>query len=603
MNQSLIKKLKQLLILSSLFILSSYLCLLIFPLIQLKYLNPNNFNGILALKHFNPLNNYLRYLFYITAMPTLFFFLKKLLQEKKYLWLRIIFIIVLSWSLFLSTTQIYLHKNNNLDPFHDSEQLGVGSAVYFFNKIPYKDMFFLHGAFSDPGISTIAFKLFGPSIGSFYLTESLLKLLGFILLIILASLLLRDHWLFYSASILLYGSLFEKGLWRELVTFLYLMIVVLVIKKVIKAFLGFFLLGFLAFACLYYSADRGFYLVVLSLVFWLIFALFKEDKFSQLKTLGAINKQLVKNIPNLLMLLMGFLAANLVGLVLFHKEGLMAFYQETFVHLPAMKPFLDEYIYPAFSMQSFSPHWWPIFLMSLYIIFLVNQILYAKKTLKADFILPLFFTLTSLIFFRSALGRSDIWHIAYILHHLFLAGFVILDYFLAKNRQAIATRLLVYCLTLLFFFNPFFYSKRIINLPNASLADIRIFFSLPKISDNYWLNYESEMVRDYLLANTTKKDKIFVFDNTAVYYYLAQRDNPTRYYTAWFGIGDKYQQEIRTDLQKNPPKYILYCDNLCDKIDGLTNADKLPLVYQWILKNYHLEKIIGSVQIYRQKTL
>ena len=601
MNKKELKNIGYFLKLVLLFCLSSYICLLIFPLIKLKYTNPNNFIGFLSQRQFSPLNNSLRYIFYIFAMPALFIWFKKMLDAKKYLWLRYIFIGTFIFSFFLSTATIYLQKYSSIDMFHDSEQLGVGSAVYFFNKVPFKDMFFLHGAFSDPLIASLSFKLFGPAIGSFYLLYSLLNLTTFVLLIFLAFILIKDEFIFYASIIFFYGSLFLLTLWRDLISFIYLIVAVLVVKKIIKDFIGFFILSFLAFSALYYSADKGYYLVILNIFFWIIYSLLKTNKFHQFKKVGQIVKELQKNIRNFIAIILGTITANLFGILIFGNTGLIAFYKETFLHLPMMKSFLDEYIYPPFSLSKLFPNWWPIIFVCLFIIFVLYYFSYRKKEIDSSFILPLFFTITSIIFFRNALGRSDTWHILYVVQYLFLAGFIILDFLLIKKTTF--KKYSIYLVILIIFLTPFFNIERVTNIPSVALSDIKIFFSMSRLEDNYWLNYEERLVRDYILANTTKSDKIFIFSNEAVYYYLTQRDNPTRYYTIWFAIGDKYQKEVVTDLEKDRPKYVLYCDNLCNRIDELSNVEKLPLINDWILKNYQLDKRIGSAEIYRQKTV
>lgn len=599
MNKKELKNIIYFIKLLLLFCLSSYICLLIFPLIKIKYSNPNNFIGVLSKLEFNPLNNTLGYIFYILATPSLFLFFKKILDSKKYLWLRYIFIFALIFSFFLSLTTFHLQQNNNLQMYHDGEQLGVGSAVYFFNKTPYKDMFFWHGAFSDPLEASIAFKIFRPSIGSFYLLKLLLMLVSFALFFIMLTILIKDQFIFYVASIFFYGSLFHYTLSRDLTTYIYLLVAILVLRKIIKEYIGFFILSFIAFFTFYYTVDRGYYLSIINIAFFIIFSLLKTNQFYQFKNISQIIKQLQNNAVNFIAIISGTIAANMLGILFFGSIGFLYFFRVTFFHLPLIKSFVDERPYPLFSSSTLFPNWLPIILICSFLSFVIYYIKYRKKEVNIYFVLPILFTLFSVLFFRSALGRSDdITHILYVVHYIFLTGFIILDYLLIKKMGAIK-KMVIYFTSVILFLIPFFNFNRIINLSEINLSNIKIFFALPTIDDNYWLNSEKREVKEYILSHTLKSDKIFVFTNASAYYYLFNRDNPTRYYTIQFAIGDKFQKEAIIDLENNKPKYIIYKDGDWGNAPyNISNSEKLPLIDKWITSNYELDKKIYSTEIY-----
>ena len=378
-NKKIIKDLGYFLKLVFLFCLSSYICLLIFPLIKLKFSNPNNFIGVLSFEKYNPLNNSLRYVFYIIAMPTLFFIFKKLLDTKKYLYLRYIFIGTLVFSFFIMLSTLYLVRYSNIDMFHDSEQLGVGSAVYFFNKIPYKDMFFLHGAFSDPLIASISFKLFGPAIGSYYLFNSLLVIFSFFVFYLLLSKLIDSEFLFYIAGLFFFSALYTPAISRDLTTFIYVLILISLVKNKINEKLGLTFLSFIAFATFYYTADRGYYLFTANIFFVIIDAVFKFYLCNKKQSFSI----LLKNIFNkLIWVASGTVIAVMLGVLVFGIQGTNIFFKDNFIYMPMMKSFLDEYKYPLFSATTLHPNWLLIIMISAGIAFIFYSLIYRKKQIN-----------------------------------------------------------------------------------------------------------------------------------------------------------------------------------------------------------------------------
>lgn len=589
---------KNILLNFSVFLLSLYTGLLLLPLIKLNYSNPYEIVGLLSASEYNPNNNFLKYIFMLAFVPLLFFLIKSLIHQKKLILVRIIFISIICLFFFISNTSIYLTKAHNIDMFHDGEQLGVGSALYLFNKEPYKDTFFLHGAFTDPVIAFISFKIFGYSVGSFYLLLSLLNLFTILLLMFLLIITLKNEVMFYMSAVFFWGSLYTGVIYRDLTSFLFIILVYFIEKRKIKQNFGILLTSFLSFITFYISMDRGYYLFVAnSFLFFLILLSFFIKKTQLLKTLPKkIFFTLKKNIELIMSYILGNSTAIIFGLIFLGWSGFKNFLLITFVQINKMKPFLDERIYPEFNLSSLFPFWIPIIITIIMIICLI----YFIKLNKKNYIFLSILVLMSIIYFRNALGRSDLHHVLYISHFIFLSAFVLIDFFI--KQKLVFIQKLAFVFAFLLFFTGFFNKNKIIDIPNYHRSDIKIFFKLYTLNDDFWLNQEQIDVSSFIKNNTTQEDYVFVFTNEAAYYYLFSRKSPTRFYTIWFAAANFFQKEAVNDLEKNKPKYIIYRSNYwSNNIDFISNKEKLKKIDAWILDKYQLFTTINSTEIYALK--
>lgn len=585
-----------------LFLLSFYTAALFFPLLHLKYTNPENIAGPIATASYNPNNNTLRFLFVIILTPLLYLFLNRVIAQQKWRYARYLVILIATASTFFAQTQLYFARFTNIDMFHDGEQLGVGSAIALFNKKPFTDIFFLHGAFTDPYIAVASFKLFGYSISSFYLLNSLLIILTVFLFYLLLHILIRNNLLFFIASVFFYGalSLLSFFLGREIAPFVFILLLYGITKARIPTRIGFFLVGFLGFVTFYIAVDRGLYLFITGLLFTTLYCLF-DSKFFLTPVKQSV-PLLVRRWNYIAAWLLGTAAAILSGILLFGQRGFADFLHMTFIQIPKMSPLMFDYIYPKFTLDTLFPFWWPIIIITVLLIFVIKHFFKYRTVLDVDYLFVTILVIMAVIFYKSGLGRNELGHIAYIIHFSFLACFVVLDYLLAREALTF-NRLGLYGLSLLLFLTPFFNLKQVIQPPKYETFDVKIYFNLPTIEDNYWLTSEVEQVRDYIMQNTSKDDYVFDFTNQAAYYYLIQRQNPTNYYMVWFASPQTYQQQALAQLMAHKPKYIIYTSSYwSNAIDNIGNVHRVPLINKWILENYTEDKVIESTKILKLST-
>jgi len=276
--------------------------------ILLPYSNPLNVIGSLSLAQYNPSNDILRFVFFITAPSILLlfiFFFSTIKQKQLYIpnsiksqnsvhltfkknrsivLFFVIFSILIMFHYFPHSEDSRIYPNSNLlDTFHDGEILGPAVSLEA-DKIPYKDVVFLHGIIRDPLYGIMAFKLFGKSIASLKVMTVFLYLSGYISLTFFLILFFRgNHW-YYFLAFLIPASLMAIQLFFEIdslkfkipftpprdITVHFFLIVLIYLNyylnghqkniRYVKFIILTFFISFIPLTSFIYSVDRGYYL-------------------------------------------------------------------------------------------------------------------------------------------------------------------------------------------------------------------------------------------------------------------------------------------------------------------------------------------------------
>jgi hypothetical protein len=207
--------------------------------------------------------------------------------------------------------------------------------------------------------------------------------------------------------------------------------------------------------------------------------------------------------------------------------------------------------------------------------------------------------LTSVIFLRGGFGRPDFGHIAYSTPLLFVSVFYIAALTFKQYEKVAVQYLWPVALVVILLFWPVqtIPVSRITDFASMRPGHLTVFLKLPRMENKAWLPDGVQQITRYIQKNTAKNDPVFVFTQQPIYYYLADRPNPTRFYIPWFADPGELTQDMLHDLQKNPPKIILYSisnGSGWDSPDGATQAQRTPEVNTWILKNYPKQTRIGT---------
>jgi len=101
-----------------------------------------------------------------------------------------------------------------------------------------------------------------------------------------------------------------------------------------------------------------------------------------------------------------------------------------------------------------------------------------------------------------------------------------------------------------------------------------------------------EQVVKYLQENTAPSEPIFDFANQGVYYFLANRPNPTRFPQIYYALPEPLQKEVIADLEETKPKYVIF---------GVWNSNRLPLVTAYLQSHYTEDIQLGNVAIWKRR--
>jgi len=232
---------------------------------------------------------------------------------------------------------------------------------------------------------------------------------------------------------------------------------------------------------------------------------------------------------------------------------------------------------------------------------------------KAD--RALFLRMSLLIFgallFRSALGRSDNFHIMYSAQPAFLLAFLFIDG-AAGGLSAggilgkrIGETACLAALGLFLFMNispgtmssfktdAFNFSNKwkILDM-GYRIADLErggIFFEEKT-------TYSLLKLRKFLDAYTKKGDFVYFFPNEPAYYFLFDMKNPTRYAMSYFAVTSEQRQEIINDLRQKKPEYVVYSRNTW-RIDDIPEQTQVPELTAFISDSYQQFMDLGDILI------
>jgi len=133
---------------------------------------------------------------------------------------------------------------------------------------------------------------------------------------------------------------------------------------------------------------------------------------------------------------------------------------------------------------------------------------------------------------------------------------------------------------------------------NSSVVQAKSYIHKIRQPDNFWISPEMKEVKDYVQRNTTPDDYLFSFTSNAMYYYVTDRKNPSRFYINWYTDPSPYEMELLDSLKKRPPKMVIYSNNTwTDAPDTISMTVRTPKVNEWLLAEYPVSTTIGQTVI------
>ena len=110
-------------------------------------------------------------------------------------------------------------------------------------------------------------------------------------------------------------------------------------------------------------------------------------------------------------------------------------------------------------------------------------------------------------------------------------------------------------------------------------------------------------VVDYIHHNTADNDTLFDFSNQPGYLYFADRPSPTRYFMVAYAGSPDQQRQIIEDLEKHRTPLVIYKTGRRDRIDGLANPTRHPLIADYLDKHYGEGAVVDGVTFLKRKQI
>lgn len=216
-------------------------------------------------------------------------------------------------------------------------------------------------------------------------------------------------------------------------------------------------------------------------------------------------------------------------------------------------------------------------------------------------------TAFSLISQRSALGRADFqhqWFSAFFIGPLFIA---LLIYWTRAwegrdSRDRFVARSIAIMFALLFvgvLWTPGLIRNRLDGLISYRA---RLVGELPtaQLIEN---RERIRAVTDAIRSHTAEDDAIFDFSNQPVFYFLADRRNPTRYFQVPLMSPPDAQREVIGDLHSESPALVLMTSpERYDRFDDVSNARRAPEVARWIRSRYRWKETVHGIELWTRRS-
>lgn len=580
---------------------------IIWDLIFLPYSNPYNIIGILPSQQFNPSTNLVRYLVYISIPSILLLCAYKIKQLRlKYYktdnfskmldenqnedislsrlskWLYYLFIIMIFTTLILDYLLLDLQIIPNFDIFHDGEQLTAANNFLLKNMI-WTGTNFIHGGFYDLFSTVVSWNILNhKSIASFRLMVltlryiTMLSLLGFIVSI--SSMFKNKILKLFMLQILIFFYIFTPKLQhierREFAVLFGLLILLLLIRKPSKIL--YFFAGLSSVLITFNSIDRGAYFTAIIIIFSLVEIIY--ERFSK------------KYIFNMLILFFGIIAGWICFYLFIGQNEWNAFLYNSWMFFTT-KDYYDSYIYLSPNIEVNFQHTLPLIINSVnLLLFLYLYIVsYSHNKNRKILFVHLLLLLLSIIFFRSALGRSDSYHIKYSSVYIYLClgyAIAVMFFLMYKGKTllfSIALLLLLINSTYLIKSEYFDQTKDLRELPNFK-SRINTYITT---NDTDFFSESFKGSLHELKTELRDESCVFSFTNEPALGYLLNKPTCGSTYVPWFNSPDVLQEKLIFDLESFKPITIVY-ENIehTDDFDDITNIDRLQKVNAYILENY-----------------
>tara|TARA_B110001454_G_scaffold22307_1_gene21799 strand:+ start:911 stop:2782 length:1872 start_codon:yes stop_codon:yes gene_type:complete len=213
----------------------------------------------------------------------------------------------------------------------------------------------------------------------------------------------------------------------------------------------------------------------------------------------------------------------------------------------------------------------------------------------------LFLFLLSFIFYRTALGRSDAYHIRMSGElPLIIISFFCIEYILIymEKFKIFPNKKIINYFTIIFFSLSIFYiAQSKFNYQNIKNIKKR-YINFVQLDDEYFMEKDVINLVNYLKEVTIKDQCIQNFTNNHAIPYFLKKNSCTPYYASILASPNILQEDYILKLKAAKPEYIIY---ISDKytFDGIKVYERLKTVNNYINLNYDFHKKIDGYTIFK----
>lgn len=264
--------------------------------------------------------------------------------------------------------------------------------------------------------------------------------------------------------------------------------------------------------------------------------------------------------------------------------------------------------------QALFPYW----LIAIYLvaaIWLLPQLFLGKICSRT--LIPVAVLIMGLLLFRSALCRSDFYHLFFAAQPAFVLFFLLLDRAVCSGgdeRTPRSRRIVVISLFVLFYLALFLFPgfrKYIVMDFVKKGGDIRSKWSRNEVGFQFLGNRTGGVpigeelvgsvtkIYNFLVRNTAPGEYVYFYPNEAGYYFLFDRKNPTRYAFSYQAITAEQRREIIRDLEARKPRFVVYSRNVW-LIDDIPPEVQVPELHHYLSEHYLPHEDLGEILIMKR---
>ena len=227
------------------------------------------------------------------------------------------------------------------------------------------------------------------------------------------------------------------------------------------------------------------------------------------------------------------------------------------------------------------------------------------KIFTSKKVLFLFLFILSLIMYKNALGRSDASHIRgsndlpILINCIFILNYLLIFFEKIPIYKNFSSQKVFFSLSIFFLLFYYIYNHNFYKIDNIKNYK-QNFTKFIRLNDKDFLDEKTAKLIEYY-KQISKKDncvEIVTFDDAIPY--LLKKPSCTKYWSSLLASSTKSQKDYIKQLKKNEPEYILYYSD-DRKFDGVGIYERIELVNSFILTNYKKHEELDGYIILKKR--